>query len=85
MSREPKGTAPGGTAPASLQADLERLESIVRALEQEELDLDRALALFEEGVTRLKGARTHLAAAELRLRQLREAADGTLDVAEHEG
>ncbi len=64
---------------AGLQADLERLEQIVRALEQEELDLDRALALFEEGVARLREARGHLAAAELRLSQLREAADGSVD------
>jgi exodeoxyribonuclease VII small subunit len=67
------------TAGRGLQADLERLEAIVQALEQEGLDLDRALALFEEGVNRLREARQHLAAAELRLAQLREAADGTLD------
>lgn len=59
-----------------LQADLDRLEAIVKALEVDNLDLDRALALFEEGVTRLRGAREHLAAAELRLRQLRETAGG---------
>jgi len=69
-------------AKAGLQQDLERLEAIVRALEQEELDLDRALALFEEGVTRLREARSHLAAAELRLAQLREAADGSVDAAD---
>ena len=68
-----------------LQSDLERLEEIVAALEREDLDLDRALALFEEGVTRLRAARTHLTAAELRLKQLKEAADGSLDVADHDG
>jgi exodeoxyribonuclease VII small subunit len=66
--------------PSSLQADLERLEAIVQALEREDLDLDRALALFEEGVGRLREARSRLAAAELRLRQIREAADGSVDV-----
>jgi exodeoxyribonuclease VII small subunit len=70
---------------AGLQADLERLEQIVRALEQEELDLDRALALFEEGVARLREARVHLASAELRLVQLREAADGSVDAANLDG
>jgi exodeoxyribonuclease VII small subunit len=64
----------------SLQADLERLEAIVRALEDEDVDLDRALTLFEEGVARLRGAREHLAAAELRLRQLRETAGGSPEV-----
>ncbi len=64
---------------SSLQADLERLEQIVRALEADDLDLDKALSLFEEGVTRLKDARTRLGDAELRLKQLREAADGSAD------
>ena len=68
-----------------LQADLERLEEIVASLEREDLDLDRALALFEEGVARLRAARTHLSAAEVRLKQLREAADGSLDVVDHDG
>ena len=65
------------TAP-SLQEDLARLDAIVRALEANDLDLDRALALFEEGVERLRTARERLSAAELRLRQLREAADGSV-------
>jgi exodeoxyribonuclease VII small subunit len=66
----------------SLQAELERLEEIVEALEAQDLDLDRALALFEEGVARLRGAREHLASAELRLRQLREAAGGGTELAD---
>jgi exodeoxyribonuclease VII small subunit len=66
----------------SLQADLERLEQIVRALEADDLDLDRALALFEEGVSRLRDARARLGDAEVRLKQLREAADGSADAAD---
>ncbi len=57
--------AAGGFAP-----DLERLEEIVRRLEAEELDLDEALRLFEEGVQRLRSARERLGAAELRVRQV---------------
>lgn len=64
----------------SLQEDLARLDAIVRALEANDLDLDAALALFEEGVERLRTARERLASAELRLRQLREAADGSVRV-----
>ena len=64
----------------SLQEDLARLDAIVRALEANDLDLDRALALFEEGVERLRTARERLQTAELRLRQLREAADGSVRV-----
>jgi exodeoxyribonuclease VII small subunit len=62
--------------PSSLEVDLNRLDAIVRALETEDVDLDKALALFEEGVERLRSARERLAEAGLRLRQLREAADG---------
>jgi exodeoxyribonuclease VII small subunit len=64
--------------PPSLEEDLNSLDAIVRALETEDVDLDRALALFEEGVERLRTARERLADAGLRLRQLREAADGGL-------
>ena len=76
-----RGPAPGHPVP-SLQAHLTRLEEIVRSLEQPDLDLDRALALFEEGVTRLRDARSRLGDAEVRLKQLREAADGTVDVSD---
>ena len=69
----------------SLQEDLARLDAIVRALEANDLDLDRALALFEEGVERLRTARERLQAAELRLRQLREAADGSVRVDDFPG
>jgi len=51
-------------------AVLERLENIVRQLESEDLDLDGALKLFEEGVERLREARDRLAAAELKVKQV---------------
>ncbi len=63
---------------ASFKEELERLEAIVRSLEQEDLDLDRALELFEEGVTRLKAARELLQQSELTVKRVLEAADGTL-------
>lgn len=74
---KPQHPAPSSQHP-SLQSDLERLEQIVKALETEDVDLDKALALFEEGVGRLREARKRLGDAELRLRQLREAADGSV-------
>ncbi len=68
----------GEQAKPSLEQDLSRLDAIVRALEAEDLDLDRALALFEEGIERLRTARERLAEAGVRLRQLRETAGGGL-------
>ncbi len=48
---------------------LERLEDIVRRLEGEDLDLDAALKLFEEGVERLRAARDQLAEADLKVKK----------------
>ena len=57
-----------------------RLEAIALRLEDEELDLDAALALFEEGVAELRAASAFLGKAEARLKQLSEAADGVFKV-----
>lgn len=63
---------------AELAARLRRLEEIVRGLEAEDTDLDRALALFEEGVTVLREARARLEQAEFRVQQVLENAAGEL-------
>lgn len=57
---------------------MSRLEAIVRELEADDLDLDGALRLFEEGVKRLKVARELLQESELKVKRVVEAADGTL-------
>ena len=66
----------------SLQDELRRLEEIVRRLESEDVDLDAALSLFEEGVARLRAARERLADAETKVRRVIEQADGTLELAD---
>jgi exodeoxyribonuclease VII small subunit len=63
----------------SFREELERLEAIVRSLEDEDADLDEALTLFEEGVRRLKSARKLLRASELKVKRVLESADGTID------
>jgi exodeoxyribonuclease VII small subunit len=73
------------TTPPTLQDDLRRLEEIVRRLEAEDADLDAALALFEEGVNRLRAARERLAEAEARVKKVVEQADGTLGLVDLEG
>jgi len=67
-----------GSPRPSLADDLRRLEEIVRQLEREDGDLDQALALFEEGVTRLRGARERLTEAEARVKKVLEDAGGEL-------
>jgi exodeoxyribonuclease VII small subunit len=64
----------------SFETSLERLESISARLEDEELELDAALALFEEGIAELRAATAFLAEAETRLKQLTEAADGVFRI-----
>lgn len=71
-------------AVTSLADELARLEEIVRQLEGDDVELDQALTLFEEGVTRLRTARDRLSAAELRVQQVLERADGELDVGDLE-
>jgi len=69
------------TGSPSLGDDLKRLEEIVRCLEDDTLELETALRLFEEGVERLKAAELRLADAETRVRQVLDdsaAGDGPL-------
>jgi len=68
----------------SLSADLRRLEEIVRQLESDDPDLDKALVLFEEGVARLRAARERLAEAEARVQKVLEDAAGELTVTDFE-
>jgi exodeoxyribonuclease VII small subunit len=74
-----------GSPPPSLAEDLRRLEEIVRRLEANDGDLDQALALFEEGVNRLRHARERLAGAEARVRRVVEDARGSLRTEDLEG
>lgn len=76
---------PDPATPPSLAEDLRRLEEIVRQLEGEEGDLDRSLALFEEGVARLRAARDRLGQAEARVRKVLEDAQGTLRTEDFDG
>ena len=61
----------------SFDSDLARLEAIVAELEHNDVPLDRALKLFEEGVARLRSASAQLTQAEAQVQQLLEEPDGT--------
>ena len=64
----------------TFREELERLEAVVRELESGDVDLDRALKLFEDGVQHLRAARELLERAELTVKRVLEEADGTLRV-----
>jgi exodeoxyribonuclease VII small subunit len=53
-----------------LESRLKRLEQIVSALEADDLELEKALALFEEGVAHVRAAEKILAEAELKVEEL---------------
>ena len=62
----------------TFEESLARLESIVDELDGDDLALDQALQLFEEGVERLRTATALLATAEAQVKLLVEQADGIL-------
>lgn len=66
----------------SFEQRLRRLEEIVGELESEQIELERALALFEEGVACLRAATEELGKVEARVQRLVERADGTFEVAD---
>ena len=61
----------------SYEADLTRIEMIVTELDRDDLALEHALQLFEEGVARLRSAAAALVQVEGRVRVLLEQSDGS--------
>jgi exodeoxyribonuclease VII small subunit len=60
----------------SFEDDVDRLEAIAAELERDGLPLDQALALFEEGVKRLRRASAELGRAQGHVAMLVEQLDG---------
>ncbi len=63
-------TEPGANE-LSFEAAIRRLEKIVSALEDDELDLEEALDAYEEGVALARVCLTRLDSAELRIKELK--------------
>lgn len=64
------GGGQGDDEELSLEERLDRLDEIVSTLEADDVGLDRALALFEEGVGHVRAAEKALSEAELRVEEL---------------
>jgi exodeoxyribonuclease VII small subunit len=62
----------------TFEDNLRQLEAIVAQLDSESLALDDALTLFERGVALLRETSEQLAAAESRVQQLVDEADGAV-------
>lgn len=74
MSPSDAETAPSSPSETpsepGLEQRLKRLERILSALEADELELEKALELFEEGVGHVRAAERVLAETELRVEEL---------------
>jgi exodeoxyribonuclease VII small subunit len=69
---------------ATFEEALARLETIVDEMQGEQVPLDRALALFEEGIGHLRTATAELGRAEAAMKVLVERTEGVLEAVEME-
>ena len=63
----------------SFEKKVQRLEEIVRALESNDMSLEKGLKLFEEGIACLRDASAELSKVEAAVQVLRQHADGILE------
>lgn len=61
----------------SFEASMQRLEQIVRAMERGDVALEESLKLFQEGTELVKNCSTMLDQAELQVKKVLTAQDGT--------
>lgn len=66
----------------TFEQTLKRLEEIATALDRDDVPLEQALLLFEEGIARLREASAALGEAEGKVRTLIEQADGVFEAEE---
>ena len=79
MPNQPKGA--GQNSPAKnppFEEALQKLESVVEAMESDDLPLETLLAKYEEGAKLVKICQEKLAEAELKIQQLEKNAAGEL-------
>ena len=68
----------------SYEKSVQRLEEIVSELDGGDLELNKALKLFEEGIKCLRDASAELGQAEARVKTLVEQSDGLFELPDHE-
>ena len=62
---------------ASFEANMQRLEQIVRAMERGEVPLEESLKLFQEGTELVRACNLLLENAQMQVKQIMTAADGS--------
>lgn len=78
MNHGTRGSETRVMAEMNFEQSLSRLEEIVRDLERQDLTLEQALRLFEEGIGHLRTVGTALESVDAQVKLLVEAADGSL-------
>ncbi len=78
MSKAAKKPEASGDALSEMPFEqaLQHLESVVEAMESDDLPLETLLARYEEGVRLLEACQVKLAAAEVKISQLEQSASG---------
>ena len=66
----------------TFEQTLTRLDEIAVALDRDDVPLEKALALFEEGIAKLRDASSELTKAEGKVKTLVEEAEGVFEVRE---
>lgn len=67
----------GNKPPKTFREALQRLEAIVRQIEEGEIELEEAIERYEEGMALVAHCRKLLSDAEAKIEALHAAADGT--------
>ena len=70
-----------GKRKLTFEEALEQLESIAEQIEQGKIGLEESIDQYERGMGLVKQCRAILSKAELKIQQLQERADGTLETA----
>ncbi|MEX2467523.1 MAG: exodeoxyribonuclease VII small subunit [Gemmatimonadota bacterium] len=70
MSEEDRDTDVGPEGEPGLESRIRRLEAILARMEADDVTLEEALGLFEEGVAHVRRAEAILAETELRVEEL---------------
>ena len=65
------------------EESLNRLEEIVKNLEEGEISLEETLPLFEEGIKLLNGLKDYLSAAEIKIEKLIKDSEGKFKIDEY--